>query len=430
MSCRKPTIDAPIWSMPDIHAMNQTFALKVVTPLFGGGYEARKIDLACPIRPASVRGHLRFWWRATAGAQFATAGAQFATSEALFQAEEALWGSDKRPGTISLHVVLQEKGEPQTYSQTLANVPNVHTGAVRYALFPFQGDNQQAEASCLHNVAFTLNVSGPSSTRAEVTKAIYAWVRYGGIGARTRRGCGSLCLTNSDTIPPLGLQPNVTVEALDDLTVLQNAVYLLGPEQHGQYAALLAWAMAVQVYNDFRQKVSFARNPPAGTSKSPGRSKWPEPDAIRRITGDHYDDGAKNHAASHLVHQGFPRADLGLPIIFHFKDYKQRPPYGVQPDPADATLEGPCIGRLRFASPIITKAFQSGAGRFRPLIVILNAPHVWHYGPLILKHGGGTATIAGHQVNLNSSDRSNVAPMGGTGIRQALAAYARGLGWK
>lgn len=42
--------------------------LEVVTPILGGSYKTREVDEVEIIRPASVRGHLRFWWRALYGA--------------------------------------------------------------------------------------------------------------------------------------------------------------------------------------------------------------------------------------------------------------------------------------------------------------------------------------------------------------------------
>lgn len=38
--------------------------IEVVTPIYGGGVETRKIDGVNTIRVPTIRGHLRFWWRA------------------------------------------------------------------------------------------------------------------------------------------------------------------------------------------------------------------------------------------------------------------------------------------------------------------------------------------------------------------------------
>ena len=61
--------DAQAHSTETLH----TYDIEVITPLFGGGVEAGVNDPITLIRPSSIRGHLRFWWRATRGAAFSTA---------------------------------------------------------------------------------------------------------------------------------------------------------------------------------------------------------------------------------------------------------------------------------------------------------------------------------------------------------------------
>ena len=77
--------------------------VSVVTPLFGGGATAGVADPLAPVRAASVRGHLRFWWRACKSAGFATA-------DALFDQEEAIWGSTAYPSPVAVIVSLLSSG--------------------------------------------------------------------------------------------------------------------------------------------------------------------------------------------------------------------------------------------------------------------------------------------------------------------------------
>ena len=55
-------------SQADRH--KQTYTIHVVTPMFGGGVEPGVNDPITPIRPTSIRGHLRFWWRGPAARTF------------------------------------------------------------------------------------------------------------------------------------------------------------------------------------------------------------------------------------------------------------------------------------------------------------------------------------------------------------------------
>ena len=53
---------------PDL--VKQIRSYKVITPLFGGGVTPNEKDPVTTVRGSSVRGHLRFWWRATRGGEF------------------------------------------------------------------------------------------------------------------------------------------------------------------------------------------------------------------------------------------------------------------------------------------------------------------------------------------------------------------------
>lgn len=56
MGARTSTIKAPVWSEPAIDSNSLSLTLKVVTLLFGGGYQARDVDDLNVIRPAAIRG--------------------------------------------------------------------------------------------------------------------------------------------------------------------------------------------------------------------------------------------------------------------------------------------------------------------------------------------------------------------------------------
>jgi CRISPR-associated protein Cmr1 len=169
-----------------------------------------------------------------------------------------------------------------------------------------------------------------------------------------------------------------------------------------------AWREAVDIYQKFRQGVGFARDG-GKNGNTPGRSRWPEPDAIRRRTRRH----SRYHVPKHEVQDGFPRADLGLPIIFHFKDERDG-------DPGDFNVSGPETGRTRFASPVITKALACEDGRYRAMVLVLNAPHVWELGDLSVTTG---RPVGRAQIELTPEERRNVAPLEGLTVREALTSF-------
>jgi len=163
-----------------------------------------------------------------------------------------------------------------------------------------------------------------------------------------------------------------------------------------------AWKQSVDVYAAFRQM----RDP--GHPPTPGRSKWPEPDSIRRIEGR----TPYAHQPRHPVQRGFPRADLGLPIVFHFRD---------RGDPDEHTLQPRRDGATRLASPVITKALALPGGGYKPLIAVLQAPHAWAFGDLDLSGRG----VPRAWIELTPEERSRVEPLGGRDPRSAVLEFAR-----
>jgi CRISPR-associated protein Cmr1 len=381
--------------------------LRLITPMFGGGYKAREVDTEQLIRPAAIRGHLRFWWRATAGARYTSVAE-------LHKAETELWGGastkdNPAVGKVAIRVEISKEG---TFK------PCAEFDSQGYALHPFQGqlnkaktiiEEQPSEGLCDTVFRLTLTLDD-SSNKHKIETALAAWILYGGLGARTRRGCGSIAADQPRALDLSWIAS--TDSAKRKWTTLVGAKYVLGKITSDP---IEAWREAVELYQRFRQGWGFARAEKSShDSKRPGRSFWPEADSIRRITGRHHN----RHTPKHAVECGFPRANLGLPIVFHFKD---------KGDPEDTTLQRNEAGRTRMASPVITKTVQVGERQYRPLIMVLNAPDVWEGSDLVLKTKGRNQKINENQINLSESNRRLIKPLkecGNKPIREALLEYA------
>ena len=413
----------PEWKSPDTRKMHTThrYALKIVTPMFGGGFRAGQVDTLNPIHIAGVRGNLRFWWRATSGAQYAT-------SRQIFAAEEELWGSMNRPGKVATRIHIEPDAlrnvqrclkrcaeyNPRNNDPTqFRAVPDPLNGYPLYALQAFTGELSQDSRSVVTEPAmglvdfpFELIVTCPDEFKKAVELAISAWVRFGGVGARTRRGCGSLATTVA--LPDIDLEQEVKSHNL--LTALGGAEAYVGTPRDNSIAA---WSEAVKHYQNFRQGVGEGRD--AGEGNTPGRSRWPEPNTIRNRTGNAH----PYHPIPPNARFGFPRADLGLPIIFQFKDEKKG-------DPQKTTLQGTEVGKQRFASPVITKSMFNGKGQFQPLVLILNAPHAWEGGGLALDG----RPVNQRDVEMTPADRLAFSPLKGNTARDAFAAYIQAKGYK
>ncbi|CEK16975.1 hypothetical protein CWRG_01680 [Chthonomonas calidirosea] len=64
-----------------------------------------------------------------------------------------------------------------------------------YFLFPFQGSSKDQQKEGYQDIAFDLTLEFPSERQQATERTIKAWIAFGGVGARTRRGCGALQVT-------------------------------------------------------------------------------------------------------------------------------------------------------------------------------------------------------------------------------------------
>jgi len=313
--------------------------ITVTTLLFGGGAVPGQVDKFDPFRVPSIRGHLRFWWRATRGGAFESVAK-------LREREGLIWGDTSGASRVHLRVL----------SSSLGPEVSIKSGSgPGYVLFPLTQAKDQSVKTLPNGGQFKLQVCVLAKTdedvTADVAAALWAWINFGGIGGRTRRGCGALyCPGWSYSSPqPEWLSGGGQTRAWP---VLGGATRLVGPAE----AISKCWQTAIEALRMFRQKRTG--------QNGRGRSEWPEPDEIRVARQRH----APNHAP---VKQGggFPRAALGLPIIFHFKDYA---------DPADNTLNvasekgGGGKEEMRMASPLIVKPWAISPSQAVPLLLALN----------------------------------------------------------
>lgn len=328
---------------------------KLITPMFGGGVEPREHDPLTPVRVTAIRGHLRFWWRATIGSRFAT-------SEELASEEAKIWGDmdHKSAVVVCAHVIDCGKRAPCATFPPGKKYPNFTNGWPAYALFPFQGDPTTGAAYATSDLRFELTLSHPVNLEKDVETALSAWTLFGGLGARTRRGCGALSCNQ--------FNPKTSKDVAAWLTRSQfplrewPTVPLHLQARPAEKDSLQAWGDGIARLREFRQGVEIGRNS-GRMSNRPGRSRWPEPEAIRRATKKR---SAKYQRLADMPNTHYPRAELGLPIIFHFNDHS---------DPPDTELLPLYKGKPsdRFASPLILKPLALADGSFCSILIKLQS---------------------------------------------------------
>jgi CRISPR-associated protein Cmr1 len=381
------------------------YEIELVTPMFGGGIEPRVNDSMFPIRPTAIRGQLQFWWRATVGARYETL-------KKLRDAQTEVWGSTERASRVQVRVenvrisepipcahyeYRPPKGEKRARHDLIWNEPfstpeQRHWGTeylpkdVTYALFPFQGEKAKriqpgcipevVPASAIHQARFrlTLTCDLPVDFARDVEPAIWAWVNFGGLGGRTRRGCGAIvCKTlaprDKDDLKAMWLRYMPTVFPHREWPTLTAAI-LVGVEKPD---SISAWDHVIGRFKHFRQGVELGRN--GDNPKFPKRSRWPEPEAVRMTTEQRLPKHGVLNTSNEVA---FPRAEFGLPIVFHFKDEDKWNPTNPDADPEQTVLY-PSAGadgkkRERMASPLILKPLALQNGKAVPLILRLRTP--------------------------------------------------------
>lgn len=379
--------------------LQERYFIKVVTPMLGGSSKPGDVDLRFPIRSASIRGHLRFWWRATRGARYETA-------EELRKVESNIFGDTQHPSKVKIWVD-QPKcvHEPQKieFKKQLSNL--------RYVLFPFENKrylskkcsnkqwNSQRDKEENEPLSFELYIEyllgvGKSEEdqqlelekyKKEIHAALWAWINFGGIGARTRRGCGSLYCSRFSMKEDQRFYNQRDVEKWYKEHLQTYGIQLLSGNKSREWPTLSneihlqfhkqeiwdAWSKTIRVYQLFRSRRPSTKE--TGT-KRPGRSYWPEADSIRKLTNMHSNKHKELLTISRSDDQeyAFPRAVFGLPIITKFTGENgagNREPYTTQLTPGGKE-------KARLASPLITKAIAVSEHDGHGALIVLKQPKI------------------------------------------------------
>lgn len=178
------------------------FDVELLTPAYIGGPTPRRLDEHMPLRPSTVRGMLRWWFRAGAAALLwprdDSGDERARVIEALGQAESILFGSTERASPVV--VLPPEGGVPKEMPPPdPAEFPGVRY--LGYGLF----DDRNIVPESLRTpplLRLTLGLRRDVAGVRELLGAtVWLWMALGGLGARSRRGFGSMKLAGAgDTL--------------------------------------------------------------------------------------------------------------------------------------------------------------------------------------------------------------------------------------
>lgn len=371
--------------------------LELVTPVLGGSASTRAVDEVDIVRAPTVRGHLRFWWRALYAARYSSA-------KELYEGESQIWGraatEEGGRSAVEIRIDVEKAGAIDTSDIRLSDSKAGKATPGAYALWPAREEKKTSTPPAprrMSGTQFRVTLLVAEAFEKEVENALRAWILFGGYGSRTRRGLGSLTVVDDRAS---WLPSEATRDAIEDLfgfDVLASPTNAPGDTPwlggaslqvgKAQRDAMQAWTTALGWLQEFRQGTSGppgerAREPGAGKPQPQRRSisNWPEADKIRHIKRRTH-----AHPPRHNAIAVWPRAGFGLPIIGQFQTRARNGSAFDEPGPFELRWRSPKKDRPgefeeheRLASPLIVKALPLADGTFVPCVLWLNRGYPRH----------------------------------------------------
>ncbi|WP_152050235.1 type III-B CRISPR module RAMP protein Cmr6 [Tautonia marina] len=209
--------EPPVASGP--HRTNFSAALSLESPAFLAGASQQQDD--CDLRPATLRGLLRWWWRTL------HAGALNLTQ--LRDLEAAIWGNTAAGSVVDLQIESQQPAALPYDKRTRVNMrqeekvgpygipkadPGKTTQGLWYATRGMDDSGRRRfviEPGATWTIRLTARTNqalrdrgiGPEDVLAQARAALWLLCRYGGVGSKARKGFGSL---SSDGLDDLDLE--------------------------------------------------------------------------------------------------------------------------------------------------------------------------------------------------------------------------------
>ncbi len=169
------------------------FLCEIVTPMFIGGAEPKQAEL----RAASIKGSLRFWWRALYGSN---------NLNEMKERENEIFGSTDGKSKIKIKINANLK-------PVLKNLPKGAMFKVKgfslniidylaYGLYTYKRGkgNVYTKEFFEPQKHFEIILSYPEEFKNDILTSFKALIYFGGVGSRTRNGFGSLYCSDIENV--------------------------------------------------------------------------------------------------------------------------------------------------------------------------------------------------------------------------------------
>jgi CRISPR-associated protein Cmr1 len=347
---------------------------RVVTPMFCSGADQSKAELRLP----SIKGALRFWWRALAWEGFNRTWPELVGNiSKIRQAEAKLFGSaevDIGQAAVLMKLEAEEPPQPPPNFQGLPGA--IYLG---YGVMNFKGELQRKPLSegFEFKLSLLLKQNVSSKEHTSIVHSLRALGLFGALGSKSRKGYGSLMLVRLDSgdaqawssphnveqfkSATRGLIGSPSQSSLPDYTAFskQSRVYV-AMQDSDPLELLNAVGEAMQLYRGWGRHGKVNGQP-----------------AKRNFTSDHDNMAAAANGRNFSAHP--ERIVFGLPHNYFFSSTKAK----VDVSAASRSVD-------RRASPLFIKIHEFSNNNYAAVLTLLPARFLPQGEQILVKSRAGS----------------------------------------
>lgn len=331
------------------------FTLELTTPAFLGGAD-NKASASDGLRPPSLKGLLRFWWRSMR--------ARDASVQSLFDAETRLFGGiSGNDNATQGAIIVPDSPHPANCVERMS-----FQGVQQYLAYGPVTFREPEQIVLKPGASFSFRIlHRDAAALAEIADALWLLGSFGGCGARSRKGWGGLNLVEFEGIdkPWFKNLPSGATSVEDFTARLKRMQEILGRvPARAEYTAwtnrarVLVWNKSFTAWNQALDAVGnelWAYRKRLGKDVKLERQPGYQPGPDYKLMTAFLNSGSLNRAPA--------RASFGLPHNYFFRSSKTN----VEVKPS---------GLERRASPVFLRISRFGENKYIPVVTFLPSTHL------------------------------------------------------